>query len=490
MSNQVIGDLTLLKCLGKGSFGEVYLSTKKGRNEYFATKKMNKKQIDQPSLFKYFQNEIKLLQSLKHPNIVKIEEVKTTSEYYYIVMEYVNGGSLTDCLKKYKQKYGRYFTEEIIQYLMRQTVDAIKYIHNKKIIHRDLKLDNIMVQFYNDNDKNNLNMLKSKVKIIDFGFAIQLSSSNLAFTALGSPINMDPIILQKFTKKGRDINQLGYDDKADIWSLGTICYEMLVGKALFNSETMNDLVKKVENGTYQIPTNTSTEIASFLFDMLQYNSEARLSAEQLSKHPFLNRRVSDFKKLDISKLRNKINSKGVNINIKKNQTIREVLKDNDRPINKYGGNDLPAPEGPMDNYPNKKYNTDKNIPRMNLNLGQHNKNMQKTNSNQYPTFSQNSFYGQNMYPNNPPKVIPPMQQMPIMSPPGFPPQMGGFPLNPLGNFGPFGPPGYSFSSGLYPNNQIPPNMPPPNYGYSSRQNSNYAPMDNDSDDEGNVCLIQ
>lgn len=94
-----IEDVTLLKCLGKGSFGEVYLSTKKGRNQYFATKKMDRKQADQPSVRKYFENEIKILQSLNHPNIVKLEEVKATKDYYYIVMEYINGGSLTDCLK-------------------------------------------------------------------------------------------------------------------------------------------------------------------------------------------------------------------------------------------------------------------------------------------------------------------------------------------------------------------------------------------------------
>ena len=215
-----IEDITLLKCLGKGSFGEVYLSTKRGKREYFATKKMDRKQADQPSVRKYFENEIRILKSLNHPNIVKLEELKQTKDYYYIVMEYINGGSLTDCLKKYKNKYGKAFPENIVQYLMRQIVDAIKFLHDRKIIHRDLKLDNIMVSFDNENDKNNLNMMRGKVKIIDFGFAINMKG-NLAFSALGSPINMDPIILKKFNSKGGA--QLGYDEKADIWSLGTVC---------------------------------------------------------------------------------------------------------------------------------------------------------------------------------------------------------------------------------------------------------------------------
>ena len=137
---------------------------------------------------------------------------------------------------------------------MRQIVDALKYLHNRKIIHRDLKLDNILVQFYNEEDKINLNMMKAQIKIIDFGFAVHLNGRDMAFSALGSPINMDPLILKKLNKRGgmNSINDLGYDEKADIWSLGTVCYEMLIGQAVFSANSMNDLVRKVENGSYVV----------------------------------------------------------------------------------------------------------------------------------------------------------------------------------------------------------------------------------------------
>ena len=258
---QKIDDITLIKPLGKGSFGEVYLSTKKGRSEYFATKKLERAKIDQPGLKKYFDNELKILESLNHPNIVKLEGIKKSAQHYYIIMEFINGGMLSDCLKKYMEKYNKAFTEEIVQHLMRQIINALYYIHSRKIIHRDLKLDNIMVHFDSELDKQNLNMMKATIKIIDFGFAIQLNSQNkdLTYSAVGSPINMDPIILEKFSKKRGNIN-LGYDEKADIWSIGTVCYELLIGKSVFDAKTMNDLVEKVEKGKYKVPSTVSREV--------------------------------------------------------------------------------------------------------------------------------------------------------------------------------------------------------------------------------------
>ena len=135
--NKRIQDITLLNVLGKGAFGTVYLSKKDGKNCYFATKQIDRAMSDKPSFQKYFKNELLILQSLKHVNIVHLEEVKIDNNYYYIVMEYINGGSLTDCLKKYQKKNnGKSFPEEIVQYLMRQIVGAIRYIHGQKIIHR------------------------------------------------------------------------------------------------------------------------------------------------------------------------------------------------------------------------------------------------------------------------------------------------------------------------------------------------------------------
>jgi len=334
----IVDNLVLEKCIGKGSFGEVYLTSKRGSTEKFATKKFEREQIEGTEAMKYLKNEIIILQHLKHPNIVKYDDVKKTKKHFYIVMEYCNGGELSKALEKYQAKYGTPFSQEIVQHLMRQIISAFNYIHSKKIIHRDIKLDNVLLNFETEQDKEDLNMLKATVKIIDFGFACQISKSGLQYSTLGSPINMDPIILKKLNSTGKKARQLGYDQKADIWSLGTICYEMLIGRSAFDAEDMEDLVRKVEDGTYTVPTNLSREVISFLNGMLQYDSHARLNSEQLSKHPFLTRDVRDFHSIDMKKVEKKIDAKGLNINVKKNKSIWAIFNSEDEDkLNKISG---------------------------------------------------------------------------------------------------------------------------------------------------------
>ena len=365
----MIDDLTLLKCLGKGSYGEVFLTRKEGKPQLFATKKMDRKYADQPHVSKYLKNEIAILRELNHRNIVKLEDVKVTQNHYYLVMEYCNGGALSECLRKFKKKYGRPFPVEIVQYLMRQIIEGIRYIHNRNIIHRDLKLDNILVNFNSENDKNELNMMRAIIKIIDFGFATHIGNSNLCYSTLGSPINMDPNILKKMTEKkmGFDDGRLvGYDQKADIWSIGTLCYEMLIGKSAFNSKSMQELVRKVESGSYVIPTCLSKEVVSFLNAMLQYNAQKRLSANELARHHFLTKNVRDFEPIDVRKVSNKVNQNNLQVNIKRNQTIWSIFnqEDENKLINIPGNYLSPLSEIKEEEYipapqDNKRRNTEK-----------------------------------------------------------------------------------------------------------------------------------
>ena len=324
----LVDDLTLLKCLGKGAFGEVYLTSKQGTQEKFATKKIDKKFAQNPKAKKYIDNEIKILQEIDHKNIIKLYDVKETNALYYLVMEYCNGGGLSDCLEYHIKQTRRPFSEEVVQYLMRQIVDGIKYLHGKHILHRDIKLDNILVKFDSEEDRQKKNMLKAKVKIIDFGFARYLDPRQLAFSTLGSPINMEPGILRKLNKM-ENSRDYGYDEKADIWSLGTICYEMLIGKCTFDANSMKELIGKVEKGNYLLPTSLSKEAASFLNGMLQYDPKKRLTAEQLSRHKFLTKDYKDLTKMNLNNINKHIYGTNLKINSKKNTSIWVIFEEDE-----------------------------------------------------------------------------------------------------------------------------------------------------------------
>ena len=297
-----VDDLILTKSLGKGAFGEVFLTQKKGHKELFATKRLDRAYSEKPENIKRLANEITLLKKINHPNIVRLIDLKKTKSHCYIVMEFCNGGDLSGCLKKYKEVHRRPFSEQIVQYLMRQIVNGLEFLHSNKIIHRDLKLDNILVTFNSEEDKKNLNMMRATAKIIDFGFATTLkaSKSNLTYTVLGTPTNMDPQLLQNMENHTRNVQ--GYDDKADIWSLGTLCYEMLVGHMAFSGTSMQELFLKVKQGTYSLPANLSEEVVSFINGMLQKDPSKRLSAKELKKHDFLVKNIKQFKPVDVRKI--------------------------------------------------------------------------------------------------------------------------------------------------------------------------------------------
>ena len=314
-----VDNLFLDKLLGKGSFADVYLTRIKNDTGLYATKVYNREQTEaSSSLFNYLKAEINLLKGINHPNIVKLKDVTKTKKHFYLVLEYCNGGELKNALDKYKLKYNKAFSEEIVQYLMRQIVDAMNYLHSRNIMHRDIKLENILLNYDSEEDKNNLNIMKATVKIVDFGFAIYLKNA-LTESVVGNPLNMDPLILKKLTSNGR-IKKLGYDTKADVWSLGSICYEMLIGKPAFDAEDIDDLVDKIEKGDYRVPKNVSKEIVSFLNGMLQYDPNIRLSTAQLIKHVFLTENVNNFHKIDVNSDEIELNTKQ-----KKNQTIWAIF---------------------------------------------------------------------------------------------------------------------------------------------------------------------
>ena len=406
----ILDDYSLEKSLGKGAFGEVFLTTKKGTNKLFATKKMEKEFFENETTKKYLLNEIYILKELNHPNIVQFADLKRTKNHFYIIMEYCNGGELFKALERHKEKTGKPFSQEVVQNLMKQIISAFQYIHGKNILHRDIKLENILLNYDNEEDRKNENIMKATVKIIDFGFAAKIDKLGLKYTTLGSPINMDPLILSELQKRGKKTKKLGYDQKADIWSLGTICYEMSIGKNVFDADEIDDLIQKVEKGEYTVPTSLSKELISFINGMLQYDPKKRLNIEQLSKHSFLNKNVKDFEKIDLKRVNNNVVKSKLKMNVKANQTIWAIFNDEDEDkLMKIKGDDFgkdkPIAEdyvkGNSNNNINVKINNiDNNASDSNVKVNQINNNIKQNNINKNNINNNNNNLNKNLNNNN------------------------------------------------------------------------------------------
>ena len=318
-----VDDLTLINLIGKSSFGEIYLSSKNGSSTQYATKVIDKSSIENTEAKKYIDNEISILKEINHPNIVNLIEIKNTEDKLFIVQEYCNGGGLDKFLEKYHAENKKGLPEEMVQYIMRQILSAMEYLSSKEIMHRQIKLDNILINYDDENDRINNNIMKATIKLIDFSFAIILKKGELTSTILGSPINMSPILLHKLNNDP-EYENIGYDEKEDIWSLGTICYELLMGRSAFESDDMDVLYKKVEKGDYYVPITFSKETVSFLNGMLQYDPNKRLSFNELSNHKFLKKNVNEFQKNELN-MGSKGNSQ-ILLNTKSNESFWILLE--------------------------------------------------------------------------------------------------------------------------------------------------------------------
>ena len=330
----MVDDIILLNYIDSGCFAEIYLSKKQDSDMLYATKKIDLKYISVEPLFKtHLNSEINFLKEMNHNNIIKLYDVKVTKENIYLIMEYCNGGSLKKALNNYKQKFGKPFTEDIVQYLMKQILTAVEYLHNHGIIHRDLKLENILLKYDNgnENEQNNLNFFMSQIKIIDFN----ISSRSQKFE-------------KNIKKPNEEFESNIYetvDEKVDIWYLGLLCYEMLTGEKLF-PEGYN--IKHLYGIT--LPQNISLSAQTFLLSMLQINKEKRLSATQLLKHEFITKNTN---MLEIPSEFDTINNNTINNNTSESDTLNNNTSEFDTINNssKKTINKIPnITSTPMDNY--------------------------------------------------------------------------------------------------------------------------------------------
>ncbi|XP_055529097.1 serine/threonine-protein kinase MARK2-like isoform X30 [Wyeomyia smithii] len=261
-----IGKYKLLKTIGKGNFAKVKLAKHVPTSKEVAIKIIDKTQLNASSLQKLYR-EVRIMKLLDHPNIVKLFQVIETEKTLYLVMEYASGGEVFD----YLVLHGR-MKEKEARAKFRQIVSAVQYCHQKRIIHRDLKAENLLL----DSEMN--------IKIADFGFSNQFTPGSKLDTFCGSPPYAAPELFQGRKYDGPEV---------DVWSLGVILYTLVSGSLPFDGATLRELRERVLRGKYRIPFYMSTDCENLLKKFLVLNPAKRASLESIMKDKWMNMGYED-----------------------------------------------------------------------------------------------------------------------------------------------------------------------------------------------------
>ncbi|MBN3309511.1 STK36 kinase, partial [Amia calva] len=249
----------VLEMIGEGSFGRVYKGRKKYSGEVVALKfipKVGRSEKELCSLKK----EIEIMRGLRHPNVVLLLDSFETNREVVVVMEYAEGE-----LFQILEDDGS-LPESQVREIACQLVSALYYLHSNRILHRDMKPQNILL------GKGGV------VKLCDFGFARAMSVSTLVLTSIkGTPLYMSPELVE----------EKPYDHTADLWSLGCILYELHTGAPPFYTNSIFHLVQLIVRDPVKWPESMSPECTSFLKGLLTKDPQKRLSWPFLLKHPFV-----------------------------------------------------------------------------------------------------------------------------------------------------------------------------------------------------------
>lgn len=260
-----IGDFIATHKLGSGSFSTVYRAHHHQDKKLIVAIKAIRRDKLNAKLQKSLESEISILQKHRHDNIVKLFDIKKSRRHIYLVMEYCAGGDMHKFIRRQRK-----LSESHAKYFMRQLATGLHFMWKRKLIHRDLKPHNLLLTSPD---------MQATLKIADFGFARTLGMSNMAETMCGSPLYMAPEILG--LKK--------YDAKADLWSVGTILFELLTGRPPFRGRSQLELLRNIQTQELRLPRDVhiSKACVELLQGLLQRNPTMRMNFEEFFQSAFL-----------------------------------------------------------------------------------------------------------------------------------------------------------------------------------------------------------
>jgi len=248
-----------LQTLGKGTYGKVRLARQRETNQYVAIKSIRKDKVGQLNMT-HIRREMEILSQISHPNIIKIYEVFENQDKIVIVMEYASGGELYDFITKHKN-----LNELQAKHFFSQIVSALRYCHKQGIVHRDLKLENILL------DRN------GQIKIADFGLSNRFTTTSKLTTFCGSPLYASPEIVSGTPYTGPEV---------DSWSLGVLLYALVYGTMPFDGSNYSLLSRKITQGDY-LKQPVQSNAHSLIDWLLQVNPSKRATIDQVYHHKWL-----------------------------------------------------------------------------------------------------------------------------------------------------------------------------------------------------------
>ena len=259
--------------IGHGAFGKVNIALHVASGRLVAIKTFNKKNLKKKNAKQKIKNEIGMLSQLRHPFINQILDSFETDTHIFIVMEYICGDLLGFIRKRGK------LSETVSKIIFKQLIEGLKYIHHKRIVHRDIKLDNILID------------LTNTIKICDFGVSRKIAEDEVMHEHCGTPAYIAPEIFE---------NQ-GYTGfQCDIWSAGVTLYYILGGVQPFRASSIKDLEKKVILGDFEPVEEVSSEANDLIKLMLNTDPEKRINIDKILNHPWLaNIKTKNRKKLNL-----------------------------------------------------------------------------------------------------------------------------------------------------------------------------------------------
>ncbi|KAH9884587.1 hypothetical protein F4778DRAFT_556127 [Xylariomycetidae sp. FL2044] len=307
----VIGQFIIGAEIGKGSFAQVYMGKHKDSNAAVAIKSVELARLNK-KLKENLYSEIKILKKLRHPHIVALHDCVESSTHINLMMEYCELGDLSlfikkreklithpatcDMARKYPNSPGAGLHEVVIRHFLKQLASALQFLRQGNFVHRDIKPQNLLLLpslQYRQSNKDSRPILSAShdslipavglqslpmLKLADFGFARVLPATSLAETLCGSPLYMAPEIL-RYER---------YDAKADLWSVGTVLYEMISGRPPFRAGNHVELLRKIENSEDQIKFSrdcqATPDLKALIRALLKRNPVERMSFEKFFEH--------------------------------------------------------------------------------------------------------------------------------------------------------------------------------------------------------------